>query len=230
MAAARSEGNFVCLPRRCRDIADAGARALFALLALALLGFGFGSCGSSDTATGAKRAADQRRPTHGKPSDPTGSSVDRPDHDGDGDAHAATARSFFDEDDSERHFGHAARVPEARVVAALVERYYTAAAAHDGARACALLDGGLAAAFAQERSGGNAATGAGACAAVVEPLLAHSFQWSTAQAARLQVREVRIADDQGLALVDVNSDDREILVQREGSAWKMAGLFDSEVR
>jgi hypothetical protein len=151
-----------------------------------------------------------------------------PDHDGDADAHHSAA--FYDRDDSAvRNYLHAPSLRERRSIVVLVERYYVAAATDDGTRACELVAKTLTAAMLQEYGSTRGRTTGGGCAAVVGALLRRAFQWSSADVAALRVIDVRVGGDTGLALIDVRSEDRQILLEREHGDWRLAALFDSEV-
>jgi hypothetical protein len=153
-----------------------------------------------------------------------------PDHDGDGDAHGSPA--FFDPDDEVVHYGHAASGADGRAISALVKRYYTAAAANDGAAVCSLIETELAAALSHEyvRKSASPSTASASCPEAVSSLLHQNLQWSPADVAAMKVADIRVDGKHALALLDLHSADYQILLEREGGAWRFAELFDSEVR
>lgn len=210
------------------------ARFLFVLLALALLGAC--GCGSESPASRARSAAassGDSRVSSALSTESTAGSTRRfkkPDHDGDADAHGSTA--FFDSDDTPRDYGHAASEVDRRMIAAVVKRYYLAGAADNGAMACSLLDRRLANALSEEygQALGRSSAVGNSCTGVVSKLFKGAFQWSRVDVAALKVADVRVQGNLGLVLINLHSEDHQILVEREGGAWRMGALFDSLVR
>jgi hypothetical protein len=126
-------------------------------------------------------------------------------------------------------YGHRASTSAAHTISALVKHYYAAALAGDGAQACALLDAGLAAGLISSQS--QTKRGAGACAAAVAPLLAQQHQHLLAEdPATMTVTGVYVNGNLGLALLGFrDSPETDIVVEREGHAWKIGALIDSNV-
>jgi hypothetical protein len=156
------------------------------------------------------------------------------DHDGDPGADNNSVNAAFDRDDGEfRYYGRAAGANVRRAVTRLVARYYAAAAANDGAAACALVDAELADAFAAQRDArfpGSPAPAAGGCAAALAARFRHILGRSAADMASVRVIGVRVAGDRGLALLRLRSSQvRYIPVGSERGAWKIEALIDSEM-
>jgi hypothetical protein len=190
-----------------------GARAssrdlpLVLVLALALLCLGIGACGSSTkdghSATGATA-------TSGRPL-------------GDEDRDNGDKPSYLDGDDaSVSNFGHAAGASEARAIAALLRRYYAAAAEGSGAKACPLLYYIVAESLPEEYGrppGPLYLSGADSCQAVLSRVFAR-FHAQLAQAPT--VKAVRVEGDQAQALLAWSKlPAGSIELRREGSVWKL---------
>jgi hypothetical protein len=135
-------------------------------------------------------------------------------------------------------YGHAASTVDRREIAELIKRYYTAAAAEDGALACKLI-------YNRLRSGANlvkaipvafaAAEGSSvfrgkSCAEVTTLLFEVDHARIVAGLATLQVVSVRLDGNHGLALLGFSATpERLIAVQRERGIWKIDALLDTEV-
>jgi hypothetical protein len=185
--------------------ARASRRAL--TLALVPLCLGLGACGST--------AKDSRSDAGAT----TASAQPRGDEDRDNGGHL----SYLDGDDaSMSDFGRPAGAGEARAIAALVRRYYAAAAEASGAKACALLYYILAESLPEEYGrppGPLYLSGASSCQAVLARVFSH-FHSQLAQAPT--VRAVRVEGDRAQALLAWSSlPAGSIELRREGSAWKL---------
>src|SRR5665213_1011485 len=101
-------------------------KPLLVLLALALSSVGVGACGGASDASMRPTTATARL------------GVD-PEHDGDRPGVLVAGGPHDKDDFGIVYFGQPATASEARFIASLVKRYYAAAAASDGARACALM-------------------------------------------------------------------------------------------
>lgn len=183
------------------------ARAALALVLAALLCVAAAGCASKHRAArGAAGLGSAPRPLG--------------DEDGDG----AGASGYFDLDDGAvRHFGHAADARDARAIATLVGRYYAAAAADDGARACSLLYWLVAESLPEEYArppGPLYLKGADSCPALLTRVFVHFHgQLSVAP----KVVAVRVAGDRADALLGWPAlPAGYIEARREGSAWKLA--------
>jgi hypothetical protein len=181
-----------------------GARRLLvklplALLAVALLGVGAGGCG------GARKGAVSASRVTSKP-----------------------ATSYYDGDDASMlSYGHAANAADERAIAALVKRYFAAAAVEDGAKACALTYA-LRAETLPERYGQSPGPlylrGATTCPALLSRAFTH-FHSLLAQAA-VELGGVRVEGHRAVALLGFGTKPASyIAVRREGGAWKIDGLL-----
>lgn len=117
---------------------------------------------------------------------------------------------------------------ETRAIGRLVKRYYAASAAGQGARACALLNAGLAAGLAD--SAGRSSAG-GTCAASLAPLLAQQRRHLAAEEpATMVVNGVYLKGNLGRVVVGFRrAPEGQINIMREGHAWKINALFDYEM-
>jgi hypothetical protein len=151
----------------------------------------------------------------------------------DGDADQDDHGHPVDPNDDERIFAaypvHASPA-ETRAVAALVKRYYRAAAAEDRTEVCALLSASLVTGLA---AGQSAASGdpREACAlAVSAPLHEQHPHLLADETADMSVIAVRLHDGFGIAIVGFRrAPESEILVEREGRQWKIDALADSDM-
>jgi hypothetical protein len=136
---------------------------------------------------------------------------------------------YHDADDRDLlAYGNAASAEEERAVAAVVERYYAMAAAGDGSGACALLLPSLDKAVPSDygQNGPSYLRPGKTCAAVLTLLFKH---YHRQLAPGVAVTSVRIAGDQADALLGSTAFPASfIIVQREGSAWKVAQLLGNE--
>ncbi len=129
-----------------------------------------------------------------------------------------------------REFGHPAGASDSAQVAVLVKRYYAAAAAGDGARACALLF------FALEESvaelyhwapGPRYLNGADSCQAVLSRVFAH---FHAQLGIRPGVELVRVEGKLAKALlIWPPLPPGYVEVRREGSSWKLDSLLAAPV-
>jgi hypothetical protein len=119
-------------------------------------------------------------------------------------------------------FGHAAGASEARTIAALLGRYYAAAAEGSGTKACALLYYIRAESLAEEYGrppGPLYLSGADSCQAVLARVFAH-FHSQLEQAPT--VTAVRVEGDRAQALLAWSKlVPGSIELRREGSVWKL---------
>jgi len=125
-------------------------------------------------------------------------------------------------------FGKEARPGDRRTIVELVKRYYTAAAAGDGARACDLLAPSVATGLSARQSSSGQAV-ANTCAAVVSRLFESQHQrLQTDDVGTMVVVDARVKGNLGVAVLGFKTKPlSEILVKREAGAWKLDGLFDS---
>jgi hypothetical protein len=125
-------------------------------------------------------------------------------------------------------FGKEARPPDRRAIAELVKRYYVAAAAGDGAKACALLTPSVASGLAPAQVSSGQAS-ADTCAAIVSRLFASQHQRLQADdVATMVVVDAHVKGNLGVAVFGFKTEPlSEILVKREAGPWRLDGLFDS---
>lgn len=180
-------------------------RPVAALIAV-LVGLGLAACGSSSkTSAGTATAASH-----------TGHHSDR-DNDGD----------HNDDDGNVLGFGQAANAAQLRSIAALVTSYFDAAAAADGAKACALLVP-LQAESVVEQDGRSPSLRGDSCAVVMSKLFELHHQLLLGKASAMKIIAVRIQGDVGLVVVEFPEiyEARQIGVRRTGDSWKVFDLLD----
>jgi hypothetical protein len=200
-------------------------RLLFALCSIALLGIGATACGS--TSAGTTHAPSNSQATTYSTASVPALPPDRDDNDGDNPENTQT-----DSDDgSVLDFGHPADASDARQITALVKRYYAAAAAEEGARACSMLYSTFAEAvpedYGKSPPGPSFARGT-TCPAVMTAMFKHFHSHLVARLPKLQVYRVGVNERQGEVVLRFGSlPEREIHVDREGHTWKVVALIDS---
>lgn len=212
---------------------DRNARALSALLAVALLSATMVACGGTTKVANSSSSSSTRLGIPGATATAVTSSAIPPGgflkDDGDKDSDDGAYPGHPEQDDQSFLAGYGHRVPPtlASTIAALVKRYYAASLAGDGASACELLDAGLATALAAQQ--GPAAHGAAACAASLSPLLVQQHQHLLAEEpATMVVTGVYAKDNVGVVVLGFrNAPESIIVLAREGHAWKVDALFDS---
>lgn len=180
-------------------------RPLAALLAV-LLGLGLAACGSSGnpSASASNATSDTRH---------------RSDRDNDSDHN--------DDDGNVLDFGQAANATELHSIVALVTGYFKAAAAADGAKACALLVS-LQAESIVEQDGRSPALRGGSCAVVMSKLFELDHSLLVGKASAMKIIAVRIQGDVGLVVIEFPEiyEARQIGVRRVGDGWKVFDLLD----
>jgi hypothetical protein len=126
--------------------------------------------------------------------------------------------------------GHGASGAEQRAITSIVRNYYAVATAGDGAKGCSLLDHALAQATAQ--GAGNAATGgASTCAASLSLLFKQQHQYLAAEdAATMVVTGVHVKGSVGVVTLGFKTmPEAELLLHRDGRAWRINALFDHQL-
>jgi hypothetical protein len=130
-------------------------------------------------------------------------------------------------------FGHAASPSEASTITALIKRYYAAAGAEDGVKACSMIYSTLEESVAEDY--GRSPPGqtymlGNTCPAVLRLLFKHFHPQIALELPKLKVARVRLIEHHGIVILHFGGlSEREIPVTREGHTWKLAGLLDSEV-
>ncbi len=150
-------------------------------------------------------------------------------NDGDKDPDDLTHNALSPEYDSPilfAHFPRKADPADTRAVAAIVKSYYAASAADEGAKACSLLTAGLADALGTGR-GRSTGSASGGCAESMTRLLRQQHQGPTpAEVSTMVVTSVHVKGNLGVAALGFKgTSESEILVEREGHAWKVDALF-----
>jgi hypothetical protein len=204
-------------------------RWLFALIAMAM--FSVNACGGTGKGAGSASHASSHTTT-GTPRTTASSATSTgrrltTDRDGDTDSNG---NSRYDNDDNAvLHFGYMANTADKRAIVALVKRYFSVAAAGDGARACSLMYSLLAEEVAEgyRRASVSSAERGKFCA----PVMARQFKPRRHQLAAdittLKVTGVGVDGDRGLALLSFRTMPyRNILVHREFGTWKISALLD----
>jgi hypothetical protein len=137
-----------------------------------------------------------------------------------------------DNDNDDYRYGYAASAADKKAVTALVWRYYMAAEAGDGAKACTMIYS----IFAEEipevhgEPPGPPALRGSTCAAVMSKLFKQHHRQLMADLAKLQVTDVRIRAHHALVLLGFKTvPPRTIRVHRERRVWKIDALLDDGV-
>ena len=211
-------------------------RSLLALLATVALGFTTVACGSASkiagTATQTSPSAtaagvDAPRTPPGTAPSPAYTKADR---DKDNDIGAP-----YDDtnNDSILDFAHPASAPDKRAITALLNRYYAAAAAGDGAKACTMLPPTLVKIIPEDYGqspGPSYLRGGKTCSAVMALLFKHFRDQLAAELPLLKVTRVRLDRHHGLAVLNFGRmPERQISVAREGHTWRVEVLLDDEL-
>jgi hypothetical protein len=213
------------------DLTRHGLAAMLALPVSVGLGLVIGGCGGASTATHPTHAsssvtATQSTATSEASTTPSTAVYTKADGDKDGD---------FGSPDIDRplNFGHAAGEPDRKMIATLVKRYYAAALAGDGAKACSMMYSTLAEATPEDYAvpgGPEYLQGAKTCQAVTSRLFRHFHAQLKVEVPKLQVSRVLLKERQGMVLLSFAAlPRREIPVNREEHAWKIAALLDGEL-
>lgn len=148
------------------------------------------------------------------------SSTHKNDRDNDGDEN--------DDDGRYLYYGHAADAADRRVSTALITRYFAAAAAENGARACALLVPLLTESVVEENGHSPALRGR-TCAVVMSKLFKLHHRLLAEKSASLRVIAVRVEGYKGLVIFEFPEipEVRLIAERRVHGTWRVMGLLDS---
>jgi hypothetical protein len=132
-------------------------------------------------------------------------------------------------------YGHAAGAVERRQIASVVQRYYAAAVAADGARACSLLysrlarDPSLTRTVPEDRFSYPARVRVSpgeSCARVLSRLFERNHQALLREAPTLQVTAVRVHGVHAVAVLGFKTaPEHWMAVIREGAVWKVHTLL-----
>jgi hypothetical protein len=158
------------------------------------------------------------------------SSKDQADSDFDNDAETKDKGYFDADDNSIRTYGHAAVRVDKQAIAAVVKRYYAAAVAGDGTRACSMILPSFAKAIPEDYGqapGPAYLRGAKTCAAVMGLLFR---QVHRQVAAAFEVTGVRVEGISALAILGSRVlPARYLSLERQGGAWRIVGLLDESL-
>jgi hypothetical protein len=124
-------------------------------------------------------------------------------------------------------YGHSASASDTRAIAAIVERYYSAAATGNGAQACSMMVPAFGAAVAEDYGRGSAGPsylrGATTCRAVMSLLFEHLH---ANLAGALAVTGVRVKGDTAYAFIGSRTMPASYIVAQRGvSGWKFTALL-----
>jgi hypothetical protein len=209
-------------------------KPLLASVTVALLCFPVLACGSSSKGTGSasQTSSSATTPTTAAVTSSTTPTPDfrKVDADKDNDIGAP-------DDDKNNNsvldFGQAASSADQSSIASLIKRYYAAALAEDGAKACSLLYSTLAESvpedYGQSPPGQPYMRGT-TCPTVMMLLFKHEHGKLTVQVPLMKVSRVRLKEHHGLVVLKFGKmPERQIPVAREGRVWKVEALLDSEL-
>lgn len=137
-----------------------------------------------------------------------------------------------EDDDAVLNFGRAASAEELRKVRVLVRRYFTAAAAGDGAKTCSMLDPGIAKTTVVEEDGQMPGLRGKTCAAVMSKLLKLYHRHLVVVLDSLNVVRVHTEGLQTYVVLRVPTFRvaREFSLHRVGGAWKIGQPLDEHMR
>jgi hypothetical protein len=164
--------------------------------------------------------------------DDTASEVNGPkgtldsDDDYDNDYEDNAIKGYYDSDDSvAESYGHTANVADERTVTALVRRYFAAAAAGDGARACSLVTSTFVRAIPEDygQAPGPAYARGKTCPVVASKVFRHL---RGKLAGSIKVTDVRVNGNEAHALLGSKTMPASyIALRRERGAWKIADML-----
>jgi hypothetical protein len=131
-------------------------------------------------------------------------------------------------------YGPRADAADRQEIVAVVKRYYAAAAAQDGAKACSLLYSGIAKSVPEDygESPGTPYMDGKTCAAVLSKLFEHRNGQPTADLAAMEVADVRVnIYNEALVLLRLPTKTYdEVSLHREGKSWKILQLLGGPLR
>jgi hypothetical protein len=218
-------------------------KSLLILLAIGLLSLGLAACASSSNGTqsttssssssntaAAAEAAATRAAERAAVKIPPAPPRTKTDADKDNDI----GTSGDDEVNGEvLYSGRKADPTDKRTITALIKRYYAVAAAEDGLRACSMLYSTVAEAVAEDYGvtpNGPAYMKGNTCPKVMTLLFKHEHPQIALELPKLDVFRIRLNGLRGHAVLRFgNLPERELFLQREGHAWRIDALLDSEI-
>lgn len=211
-------------------------KSLPVLLAIGLIGVGFTACGSSKSTIPGSQAASKTATTASTGATTTSTATPtqdytKADRDKDNDIGAPGDDTNHNEI---LNYAHAASAADKQAVTALIKRYYAAAAAGDGAKACSMLyvtfAESVAEDYGRESAGSSYLKQGKTCPEVLTLLFKHFHSQLTAELPLLKVRRVRLNEHHGLVVLGFGTmPERQIPVLRERHTWKVVALLDGEL-
>jgi hypothetical protein len=229
----RQDRGFLALPLRVHQL----RRALLACATVVLSACGTSACGTSSKNSrpappGSTAALATGNNTARSASGPT-STTDPSEHDGDGDIDRLTTGRYDTDDDAIPGFGQPADAPDRRAIIALIGRYYAAAAAGEGARACSMLDTPIVESVMEEhrRGKGPASLQGDTCAQIMSKLFEQRHRELAEDITGYRVLVVQLRPNRGYALVRFPARhelrELQVLVRREHDIWLMNVPLDN---
>lgn len=205
-------------------------KSFMTLFTVGLLSIGATACGSSDKRITSNSPASSAATTSASTVNQDYAEVDK-DADNDHDIEGASDDT---DNGSTLNFGRPASAADKQKITALVERYYAAAAADNGAQACSMLPLTLSESVGEDYGKGSAGpsylSSGTTCPAVMTLLFEHSRAQLLTEVPQLRVTRVRLQQHHGIAILTFGKlPMRKIAVQREGPVWKVENLLDSEL-
>lgn len=200
--------------------------ALLALALLALAGCGGGSSSHSSTNGVAKPGGGTATTAGDLAPAPVQTRADSDKDDDLGTPHDDTSNELL-------YVGHEAGPSDRHAITALVKRYYAAATSEDGTAACSMLYPTIAESVPEDY--GETPTDppymkGTTCPAVMALLFKHYHPQLALEAPRLHVALVRIVERHArLSLHFGRLPERQFFVAKQGHAWKIDALLDSEI-
>lgn len=130
-------------------------------------------------------------------------------------------------------FGHAANASNTRLITTLIKRYYAAAYAEDGAKACSMIYSLTAESvpedFGQSPPGPQYMQGK-TCSAVLTLLFKHFHPQIALELPKLKVARVRLLEHHGMAVLSFGAmPELAIYIVREGHTWRLVDLLGHDL-
>jgi hypothetical protein len=194
-------------------------RPCLGILATLALCLGLGSCGGTSTSTSTRRPPVDNAYTYNDNGVTAYFPSDKNDRDNDGDNN--------NDDGNILDYGHASNATDRRASVALVTRYFSAAAAENGATACSLLIPFVAESVVED-DGRTTALYGNTCAAVMSKLFKLHHALLLAKYETLRIPEVRVEGDKALTILEFTTipEVRQIAERRVGDSWRILELLD----
>lgn len=210
-------------------------RSLQMLCMTVLLGIGLGACGSGKSASSVSKPAAAVSPPTTATSVASAAPVQdyaKADRDRDNDIGVTADDTNNDE---ALNYGHAASPAEKRAVTTLIKRYYAAALASDGAKACSMIYVTIAESVPEDQGEGSAGPSyqsqGKTCPQVMALMFMHFHSQLAGQVPILKVSRVRVRKHRGLAVLSFGAmPERQIALLLERGIWKLAWLLDDALR